>query len=101
MVYWVWLTTVPGIGTVTANRLLKELDIPENVYNADEKKLTDIKGITQKQVCSILKNRSLEKGYRILENCHKHNIHILTQNNSLYPKRAKKPEDEPVELFGR
>ena len=48
MIYWVWLTTVPGIGAVTANRLLKEFGTPENVYNADEKKLTDIKGITQK-----------------------------------------------------
>lgn len=99
MIYWVWLTTVPGIGAVTANRLLKEFETPENVYNADTKKLTDIKGITQKQAQSILKNRSLEKGYRILENCHKHNIHILTQNNSFYPKRAKKPEDAPIMIY--
>ena len=99
MLYWIWLTIIPGIGAVTANRLLKEFGNPENVYNAEEKEFANIKGITQKQIHSILTNKSLDGAERILDNCYKYNIHILTQNNSFYPKRAKEPEDAPVMLY--
>lgn len=87
------------IGPITANRLLKRFDDPELVYQADEKDVCAIEGITQRQIRSILENRSLESAYKIMEDCEKNNIFILPQNDLLYPKRAKEPEDSPVVLY--
>ena len=99
MEYWIWLSSVPYIGPVTANRLLKIFGNPEAVYQADEKDFCKVKGITPKQVRSILENKSLETVYKIMRDCEKYNISILTQNDLRYPNRAKEPEDSPVLLY--
>ena len=99
MKYWIWLSSVPYIGPVTANRLLKEFGNPEMVYGADEKDFCNVKGITKRQVSSILENKSLESAYRIMEDCDKYNISILAQNDLCYPDRAKEPEDSPIVLY--
>lgn len=46
MRYWVWLTQLPYIGSVSANRLLDKFGIPEAIYNADREDLVKITVIT-------------------------------------------------------
>lgn len=99
MIYWVWLTTVPDIGPVTANKLLKKFGKPEAVYHAAEKDLISVNQITKSQINRIVSNRSLESAKRILDRCDQQDIHILTQSDPCYPKRAKEPEDAPILLY--
>lgn len=99
MEYWIWLSSIPYIGSITANRLIKIFGDPKAVYGADAKDFCKVKGITQRQVSSILENRSLKYVYKIMEDCEKYNISILAQNDSRYPDRAKEPEDAPIVLY--
>ena len=99
MEYWIWLSSVPYIGPVTSKRLLKVFGNPEAIYRAEKGDLCQIKGITQRQIDSIIKNKSLEPVHKIMKDCEKHNISILTQNDTGYPERAKEPEDSPVILY--
>lgn len=99
MEYWIWLTTVPYIGPVTSNRLLNIFGDPKAVYCADLEDFYKIKGITQRQVQSILLHKSLDTAHRILEDCRKYNISVLTKHNPYYPDCAKEPEDSPILLY--
>ena len=69
---------------------------PEIVYRSDASDLCQIKGIAQRQIVSLIENKSLDRVYKIMEDCEKYNISILTQNNPAYPERAKEPEDSPI-----
>ena len=99
MEYWIWLSSVPYIGPVTSRRLLQAFGDPETVYRSDASDLCQIKGITQRQINSIIENRSLDRVHKIMEDCEKHHISILTQNHPDYPRRAKEPEDSPIILY--
>lgn len=101
MIYWVWLTTVPFIGAVTANKLLKKYRYPEKVYQAERQELENIPGMTRKQIDSILSSRSLDMAEKILENCDRHNISILTQEDPNYLLKAREPQDAPILLYYR
>lgn len=101
MEFWIWLSSIPYIGPITANRLLKVFGNPEAIYGADEKELCKVQGITKRQISSILENKSLESAYKIMADCEKYNISILTRNDLYYPERAKEPEDSPVVLYYR
>ena len=99
MEYWIWLSSVPYIGPVTSRRLLQVFGDPETVYRSDTSDLCQIKGITQRQINSIIENKSLDRVHKIMEDCEKHHISILTQKDPDYPERAKEPEDSPVILY--
>ena len=99
MRYWVWLTQLPYIGSVSANRLLDKFGIPEAIYNADREDLVKITGINNRQIKSILTNRKLDQADSILDNCEKCGIFILTKQDKLYPDRVKKYRDAPSILY--
>ena len=89
MKYWVWLSSVPYIGPVTAHCLLATFENPEAVYRAEAEDLCKVKGITRRQIRSILENKSMESARKIMEDCEKNGISILAQNDLRYPARAK------------
>lgn len=99
MEYWIWLSMIPYIGAVTAKRIIQNFSEPELVYWAGEEELAKVKGITKKQIESILSSRSLEVTKRVMENCARKNIFILNINNMQYPERAKECKDAPIILY--
>ena len=50
MEYWIWLSLLPYIGPVTANRLLEHFEDPSRVYRAGISELIKVKGITERQM---------------------------------------------------
>ena len=77
MIYWIWLTQIPFIGPVTIRYLIKELGDAEKIYQADYKTLSIMSGLAARQKESIIRNHSLEKAERILDDCQNKNISIL------------------------
>ena len=45
MIYWIWLTKIPGIGTVMQKELLRVFKTPESVFNASSEKLLKCTGL--------------------------------------------------------
>ena len=77
MEYWIWLSLLPYIGPVTANRLLEYFKEPLKVYHAESTKLMQVKGITKRQVQSIISNKSLEPSWRLMDSCLKNDISVV------------------------
>lgn len=77
MIYWIWLSKIPQIGCHVSRLLLKEFHDPKQIYNA----------------------KDLRQAERIIENCHKHQIKIMTINDDIYPQKAKMLDDMPIILY--
>lgn len=99
MMYWIWLSKIPGIGCYTSRLLLKELKEPKKIYEASYEELIRIKGIGPKKAKQIYETKSLNKSYKILNDCEKKGIKIMTLNDEKYPKEARNLEDMPICLY--
>ena len=97
--YWIWLTTLPRIGPVTANRLMKKFGHPENVYHSSEEELKKVGELTNTQRSILLENRNLDDAKRILEECNQKHISLLPLDDPRYPKRARNCKDNPILLY--
>ena len=99
MEYWIWLSLLPYIGPVTANRLLEHFEDPSRVYRAKIPELIKVKGITERQMQSIAENKSLDRIREIMNSCEQNNISVLLKNDVRYPYRAETMADAPVVLY--
>ena len=77
MKYWIWLTQIPHIGCITAERLLEYFGNPKRIYEAKKDELETMGRMTRRQIESIENNRSLDRAESILESCFKQEISIL------------------------
>ncbi len=98
--YWVWLTTVAGLSDDTRLHLLETFSSPEDIYYADTEELALVTGI-RKEELSALEVRSLDEAERILEQCGRKEIFVLTYADALYPQRLKNIYHPPLLLYGK
>ena len=99
MIYWIWLSKVPQIGCHISRALLKKFHDPEHIYYAEYEQLLQIKGIGPKRAKLIYNTKCLSQAEKIMKNCHKHKIKIMTINDDIYPKKAKMFDDMPIILY--
>lgn len=99
MIYWIWLSKLPGIGCQISRALLNEFHAPKQIYQATYEQLVKVKGIGPKKAKQIYETKDLKQATKIIEDCKKHHIHIMTINDDLYPQKAKNLEDMPILLY--
>lgn len=97
--YWIWLTTIKGVGPVTAKKLLLHFKTPDNIYNTSKEELYNIEGLSSAVKDNILNSKSLKEAENILDKCNKYKISLLTYNNALYPEDVKKLPKSPILLY--
>ncbi|MBR5571816.1 MAG: DNA-processing protein DprA [Oscillospiraceae bacterium] len=98
--YWVWFTTVQGLSEDTRLHMLEEFSSPEDIYYADLAELALVQGI-RKEELAALEVRSLDGAERILEQCGRKGIFVLTYADALYPQRLKSIYHPPLLLYGK
>lgn len=98
--YWVWLTTLPGLGQRTKLQLLEHFASPEEIYFAPEEELLLAEGITKAQ-CALLADKSLDRAEKVLEDCAKDGQFLLTMDDAAYPARLRNIYDPPLLLYGK
>lgn len=96
--YYIWLSGIPGIGVVTANRLLGLFGTAWEVYRADKEALL-ASGIGRARAASILQNRNMEDAGRILEECLKKEIGFIIPGDSFFTRFGDLGADAPVLLY--
>ena len=99
MEYWLWLSAIKGLGPKSCQRLLDALGDPANIYQADYPTLTAIEGIGDRTAQALLDARSLEEARRLLEDCQKKEIQILTCQDPLYHPGLRLLDDPPLLLY--
>ena len=98
--YWVWLSNRPGTGNQLRLALLEAMGSPEAVYYAGEEELLQVPGMTRGALSGLL-DKSTEEADRILGECQRLGLGILTMDDTLYPDRLRNIYDPPILLYVR
>lgn len=98
--YWVWLSRREGVGNQTRLALLERFCTPEDVYYADEGELLLTEGITRREA-EALKDKDLTGADKILADCERLGLQLLTLHDAAYPVRLRSIYDPPCLLYIR
>ena len=98
--YWLWLTNLRGLHNQTRLALLRHFGTPENLFYADEGEILLTEGITREQA-ALLRDHDLERANRILGDCQRLGLQLLTIQDAAYPARLQNIYDPPVLLYVR
>lgn len=96
--YWLWLSALPGLGNQARLALLRHFGEAEAIYYADPEEVLLAGGITREQA-TLLEDKSLEAAGRIMEDCRRLGVRILTIRDAEYPGRLKNIYDPPALLY--
>jgi len=96
--YWLWLTNLRGVRNQTRLALLRHFSTPEDLFYADPEELMLTEGITREEV-QALGDHSLAAADRILAECQKLDLGVLTLQDAAYPSRLKNIYDPPCVLY--
>lgn len=98
---YVWLAQRNGLGAGTAAELLRAFGSPEAVYAADRAALTASACSLRKAQVDTLCDKNTDEAARIIEQCTRAGIQILTIGDSAYPDRLRAIADPPLVLYVR
>mgnify|MGYP004462156065 FL=1 len=96
--YWVWLSELKGLRNQTRLALLRRFGDPESIFYADADELLLTDGVERSQL-KLLENHDLAPADRILADCQRLDIQLLTLSDAAYPGRLKNIYDPPVLLY--
>ena len=96
--YWLWLTELRGLKNQTRLALLRHFGTPEDVFYADAGEILLTEGITREQA-AILEDHRLDTADRILADCQRLGLRLLTIQDAEYPGRLKNIYDPPCLLY--
>ena len=96
--YWVWLSELKGLRNQTRLALLRRFGDPESIFYADADELLLADGVERSQL-KLLENHDLAPADRILAECQRLDIRLLTLSDAAYPGRLKNIYDPPALLY--
>ena len=96
--YWVWLSELKGLRNQTRLALLRRFGDPESIFYADADELLLTDGVERSQL-KLLENHDLAPADRILADCQRLDIRLLTLSDAAYPGRLKNIYDPPALLY--
>lgn len=97
--YWVWLSSLPGIGSRKFNNLIKYFESAENVFNSTSEELKRCRIINDDIVDVIINNRSIEKIDKYLKKVKDNGVNVYLSNQQEYPSNLKNIYDPPPILY--
>lgn len=96
--YWLWLTSLEGLTHRQRLALLEHFDQPDKVYFGESGEYALVEGMTR-QGLAALKDKSLAEADRILGDCERLGLRILTIRDAEYPDRLRNIADPPLVLY--
>ena len=96
--YWVWLNECRGLTNRSRALLLDHFGSPEDVYYADEAEYALVEGLSKKQL-ELLADKSADGADKILGDCQRLGLHILTMQDADYPARLRGIFEPPCLLY--
>ncbi|WP_295745028.1 DNA-processing protein DprA, partial [uncultured Oscillibacter sp.] len=98
--YWIWMAELPGLTNQARLALLRHFGTPENAYYADAGEILLTEGITKKQA-EALEEKNLAAAGKILSDCRRLGLRILTFQDAEYPNRLRNIYDPPFLMYVR
>ncbi len=98
--YSVWFSLKSLPGARVPCRLMEAFGSAEAIYQADEKALLQVEGVTQ-AFADKLADKSMDEALRIIDFCNRRHITILPCESPDFPKRLRRLPDFPLLLYIR
>ncbi len=98
--FWIWLAEALGTKSRDFKQLISLYENPYDLFHADESEIENLPGITPRTKEALLE-RDLAKASRILDDCERLNIGILTYDDENYPNALRDIKEPPVLLYYR
>lgn len=96
--YWLWLAELPGLRNPSKLALLRHFGSPEDIFLADREELLLAEDVPADQA-ELALNRDLSAADRILADCQRLNLRVLTIQDAEYPRRLRNIFDPPLLLY--
>ena len=96
--YWVWLNEVKNLSSRAKLLMLEHFGTPEEAYYADADEYRLIEGLSQKQI-ELLADKTLSNADKILGDCQRLGLRILTMQDADYPVRLRNIYEPPCLLY--
>ena len=101
MKYGIWVASVEGLGPVKKFALLNKFETAKRIYNATEKEILKVDGMSDK----IVQNMQKAKDAKLLEKYEKYilknDIKIINISDDNYPAKLKNIYAPPITIFAK
>jgi DNA processing protein len=97
--YLIGITMIPGIGSITARKLIAYTGSAEAVFSESKKNLIKIPDIGEKIAKAVAGNDVLKLADKEIEYAEKNDISVYTCFDKSYPTRLKECDDAPLVLY--
>ena len=98
--YWVWLSECGGLTLRAKLLLLEHFGTPENIYFAGREDYLHVDGMDLR-LADALSDKSLDTADRVLGDCERLGLRILTMQDADYPVRLRNIYEPPCLLYVR
>ena len=98
LVHWIWLSTRPHVSDRIKVELVRRFQDPEAIYFADAESFAQVDGLTE-EGRAALADKNLTEAEKILRDCQRENLRILTYQDAAYPARLKNISDPPLVFY--
>ena len=96
--YWIWLANLPRLGSQMKLALLEHFGGPEKIYYGEKEEYLLVKGMNR-QLAEALADKDLDPADRILGDCDKLGLRVVTKPDAEYPDRLRNIYDPPLLLY--
>ena len=98
LIHWIWLSLLPEVPVRQKLRLLEAFGSPEDLFNAGSEAVRKTEGLTE-QTAKALEEKDLTEARKVLDDCGKKRISILSYGDGAYPSRLRNVEEPPLVLY--
>lgn len=96
--YWIWLANLPKVGSQLKLALLEHFGGPENIYFGEKEEYFLVKGMNR-TAAMALEDKALDPADRILGDCDRLGLRVITMRDTEYPDRLRNIYDPPLLLY--
>ena len=98
LVHWIWLSTRMHISDRVKVELVHRFQDPEAIYFADKESFLQVENLSE-EGRNALADKNLTEAEKILRDCRRENLGILTYQDAAYPARLKNISDPPLVFY--
>ncbi|HYE84035.1 MAG TPA: DNA-processing protein DprA [Clostridia bacterium] len=97
--YWIWLSSLPGVGSKSCLNLIRHFGSAENVYQCSCSELLETGIINAQTAKTVSLHRNLENANDYLRTVKENGIKVYTILDNEYPDNLKNIYDPPPVLY--
>lgn len=97
--FWIGLSSIPGVGRVTFRKLTRHFGSPEGALIATRNELANVEGLSDKVITEITTSSWREYAEQELGKARDSDVDIITADSRNYPESLRNIPDPPLYLY--